>query len=246
MRKGKATKLEETTLVLNRKATALFLGSVLAVATTSAFAFNNAAEDEYRKGSDFARKGKDREALQALDKSITLNPNYAPAYLERARVLNRCSRAKEALESCNKCLTINPEYGAAYSIRSWAHVALKEYSAAIEDANKAMALASSPGTYVSRANAYLGLGQLKQALADCNKAVALKRHPEAFHTRARIWIALGEYKNAVNDCTSAIDMYSQAPLYYKTRAFAYTKMGDTSSASKDREKYKSLEKVENN
>src|SRR5438046_156636 len=84
--------------------TLLVLGSI-----TCTFRFDNAAEDEYLKGRQFALQGKDEQSLKALGNSIRLDPKYAPAHLERARVLNRLSRFKEALEECNLSIALDPK-----------------------------------------------------------------------------------------------------------------------------------------
>jgi tetratricopeptide (TPR) repeat protein len=86
------------------KSTPLLLAFLIAISTTCALAVNDAAQNEYKKGRDFALHGNDKQSLQALGESIRLDPKYAPTYLWRARVLNRLRRYKEALENCNSIM----------------------------------------------------------------------------------------------------------------------------------------------
>jgi tetratricopeptide (TPR) repeat protein len=222
------------------KPLALLIALVVAVSTACTQSSKDTALSEYKRGESLALQGDDNQSLKALDNSIRIDPKYAPAHLDRARVLNRLGRFQQALEECNVCIALDPKFAAAYSIRSHTLSYLKQYRSALDDANKAISLTSATSPYVARAQAYLGLGQCKLALADCNKDLAVENDPQTLYVRAQVYLCLAEYQNAVKDCTAAIEQYPKGAGFYETRATAYLKLHDPVAASKDWETFKSL------
>lgn len=69
------------------------------------------------KGAALEKQGKLDEAIQAFDKAIELNPNFALAWSNKALMLFKAKRYDEALEAVNKAIELNPKLEAAQKVK---------------------------------------------------------------------------------------------------------------------------------
>jgi len=67
------------------------------------------AKDWIHKGVDFYGQGRYNETIQAFDRAIEINPQYADAWSRKGIVLSRLGRYDEAIQAFNKSLEINPQ-----------------------------------------------------------------------------------------------------------------------------------------
>lgn len=69
------------------------------------------------KGAALETQGKLDEAIQAFNKAIELNPNFALAWSNKALMLFKAKRYDEALEAVNKAIELNPKLAAAQKVK---------------------------------------------------------------------------------------------------------------------------------
>ncbi len=77
----------------------------------------NAASVFYNLGVHAWNENKDREAAQAFKKAIEIDPKYAPAHKELARVLTRLQDFQGAVQHYQEYLKLNPQASDAKEIR---------------------------------------------------------------------------------------------------------------------------------
>lgn len=124
----------------------------------------------YDRGLTYLRLGQLEQALEDLNNSINLNPEFPKAYGNRGNAYQRLGQLENALADYNKVIEISSSDYIAYSNRGGIYNQLGQYQLAIDDFNVAIRLNSEfPPAYYNRGLAYLNLGMLVQAETDFAK-----------------------------------------------------------------------------
>ena len=95
-----------------------FLGfGLIVIVIIAAFAIpyqlTGIAETWKNNGDDLYDQDKYNESMQAYDKAIEINPQYAEAWCNRAKVLFDQGKLNDAILNFNKAIEINPQYADA-------------------------------------------------------------------------------------------------------------------------------------
>jgi tetratricopeptide (TPR) repeat protein len=159
------------------------------------------ATDWFNKGYAFYESGNYKEALNAYNKAIQLNPQYAGAYNNRGVVYSKSGNHQQALNDFNKAIQLNPQDAMAYYNRGLAYDGLGNHQQAINDFNKAIQLNPQYAeAYNNRGFAYGRLGNHQQALNDCNKAIQLNpQYAMAYFNRGLAYHGLGNHQQAIEN-----------------------------------------------
>ncbi|RYY71948.1 MAG: tetratricopeptide repeat protein [Chitinophagaceae bacterium] len=164
-------------------------------------------------------------ANQAFEKSISLNPQYAEAYLENAAVLLEMRRTDKAKENYIRLHELQPNNPIAIKELAALYFSYRQYDKAIEFAKKCKDCQES--------NRIIGMSYYQQEdYASAEKALqaALKQNPkdaEATYTLARSYLDMESYKQAVPWYEKAISMegaknawmYELGLLYYNNNDY---------------------------
>ena len=105
------------------------------------------AEEWVTEGANLIKEGKYKEAIDALNKAIEIDPNCAGAYFNRGLAYGKLGRSEKAIEDFSEAIKLNPNYAYAYYNRAAAYFYLKKYNKTIEDCNEVIKIAS-PGSEV--------------------------------------------------------------------------------------------------
>lgn len=106
-------------------------------------------------------------ALAYFGRAITLDPQFAKAYLKRCEVLLHLGRDRDVLEDCQKLLKLKPENADAHYYRGRARQSLGYTQAAIQAYTQALRFnVERRDLYYHRGNAYSESGNLRSALRD--------------------------------------------------------------------------------
>ena len=186
---------------------------------------NSEAYQAYLQARYFIARGMDKEdltkALSFADQAVKLDPNYAPACAERARVLEAMARAlvideadgfRRARASAEKSIALDSKLAAGYLALALVQINQdwdwKGASASLEKARQL-----TPGSVnVLRIQGYLdrNTGRVDEAIALYRQAIALDPLNSDFHaTLADQLYGLGRYEEAKTELTKAEELNSQ-------------------------------------
>jgi tetratricopeptide (TPR) repeat protein len=163
-------------------------------------------------------------ALTDYNQAISLNPNFANAYLNRGLLKNeKLNDLSGALADYNQAIVLNPKLALAYNNRGWLkHEKQNDPNGALADYNQAIAL--DPKLAMAYNNrgwlTYDKFNDPKGALADYNRAIAL--NPKL----ALAYLNRGLLKHEKqNDPQGALADYNQAIALDPKLALAYNNRG---------------------
>lgn len=186
---------------------------------------NSEAYEAYLQGQYFIARGLDKEdltkALSFADQALKLDPNYAPAWAQRARALEAMARGLEideadgfrrARASAEKAITLDPKLPAGYLALALVQINQDwDWKGASASLEKARQLA--PGSVnVLRIQGYLdrNMGRVEEAIALYRQAIALDPLNSDFHAVVADQLyGLGRYEEAKAELTKAEELNSQ-------------------------------------
>lgn len=160
-----------------------------------------------------------RDAINAYNKAIELDPKNAQAYLERGHAFDMLDRPENAIEDYERVIAIDPKLAVAYERRGDIYARLGNYQQAIKDYSRAIEVdpKRAADAYRSRAFVYEDLGNYQQAIKDLTKAIeAIEADPK--YSQKTFWVEVKKYAYACN---------------YFSRALAYEELGDHEQAIRD-------------
>jgi tetratricopeptide (TPR) repeat protein len=157
-----------------------FMGQIAAVEPQS-------ADPWFFIGEAYRFQEKYVEALEAYEKAITLNPNFGPAYVGRARVHLALDPKAKVIDDLDTAIKKDPAYAEAYLVRAAYKTDHDDAEGALDDLKAAEALIpDSALLHYEYARAYLALGDTERALASAEHARELDI------TLVPVYLILGE------------------------------------------------------
>lgn len=171
-------------------------------------------EELFQMGNTLIREGKYSEALEYVNKSLSMDSSLYQRYLFRARLKIELGMYESAIEDVTKCINrcdcMNRESHVAtyYLERSDIYILDKNKSKALEDIEKSISLnPNNWKAYFSRASLAISLGEYKLALDDLNKSISLNEKVSyTHHYRGIVNSKLGKIDAACSDFTTAINL----------------------------------------
>lgn len=193
------------------------------------------AVDWVKKGILKRQTKNNKEAMEAFDKAIEIDPNYAGAYAGRGAIYNDWEKYPQALKESEQAVKIDPNLAWGFNIRGWAHIGLLNYQKAIEDLNKAMELAPKYAwPYCNRSRAYFMLKNYRQALEDANRAIELNPGlPAAYFRRGMALSSTNNLQDAIKSFDKTVQLDPTFSWAFLHRGRAFLKLGKTEEAVED-------------
>ncbi len=201
------------------------------------------ATDWYEKGYNLGISGNYKEALNAFNKAIELNPQDAAAYSSRGLTYYFLGKYQQAIKAFNKAIQIDPQLDIAYNNRGITYAELGNYKQAINDFTKSIELnPQRANLYYNRGLAYHKLGNYQQAINDYTKAIQgdvidklIDRLQDTwvYSNRGLAYHKLGNHQQAINDFNKAIELDPQNAAAYSGRGNAYNDLGNYQQAIND-------------
>jgi tetratricopeptide (TPR) repeat protein len=179
------------------------------------------------------RLGNFKEAADAFQKAIDIDPNYADAYCNLGLALQRQGKPGDAIAACSKAIQINPKHANAHSIRGVALEDQGKVDEAITNYRKAIELDSNhANAHNNLASAFWSQGKADVALDAYRKAIELE--PKNAHFR--IWCAIllttcpdpkfRDPREAVKHAKKAVELQPQDSLAWQVLGWAQYRAGD--------------------
>ncbi len=162
-------------------------------------------------------------AMMAYSIAITLSPEHAEWYGNRAATFLVSGDIIQAISDYDEAIKLDPNSASYYSDRGAAYLADGNLEQALFDLNKAIELnPDDPITYYNRGKAYYALGNLEQALEDFNKVIAIDpNYPSVHNERAFIYEDYGDNAQALNNYNREIELNPDDSIAYYNRATIY-------------------------
>jgi tetratricopeptide (TPR) repeat protein len=127
-----------------------------------------------------------QEALDSIDKSIELKPDYYGAWNNRGLILRKLERSEEALDSFDKSIELKPNSSETWMNRGSTLQELERFEEALDSFDEAVELKLDNYEYwMIRGDVLLSLKRYEEALASFDKASQLSK------TNAAIWNSRG-------------------------------------------------------
>lgn len=151
----------------------------------------NSADTRFHLGEAYRFNANIEEALEAYEKSISLNPSFAPAYLGRARSRLLLNPASDVLEDLELAIQYDPNLTDAYLLKAELLLDRDDPEAAMQDLYAVQKLyPDSPMLHVLFARGYLAMNVPELALQSALKAYELdKTLLPAYKTLALVYLA---------------------------------------------------------
>ncbi|KAI93971.1 hypothetical protein T281_13560 [Rhodomicrobium udaipurense JA643] len=159
-----------------------------------------------------AGEGRLYTGLRYLNRAITLNAQFAPAYQNRAAIYAALKRYDEAAQDLDKVIALAPDNAALYVARGQAHAKERRWQPAFRDFSKAVELGpDNVPALIGRASQNLERKRADLALEDLNHAISLDANAaEAYFWRGQAKYGTGDAEGADADLSKAIEL---APAY---------------------------------
>ena len=167
---------------------------------------NASADDLFSLGIYYIREGDYHAALDALTRSLEVNPDDAETWLHRGDAHRGLSGFAEAVEDYTRALDLDPDIDGAHRGRASAQAWLRQYDSAIRDVGIALRIDKRDAeSHYIRAMSLFGLGDLKGALSSANSAIRYApTWGELYLARGRIYLSMNNDRKASADMSEAI------------------------------------------
>jgi len=142
------------------------------------------------------------EVRDTFSAAIEAEPDFAPPYLARGKILVDLGDTQGALDDANRLIELKPEHPAGYGLRALAFVAMGDIPGAAAD----LARANEPlpaGTqgwdaYWIRCLTLTFAGRTDEAIADCERSLDLNdRHVPTYDHLGFVYADAGRYEDAL-------------------------------------------------
>jgi tetratricopeptide (TPR) repeat protein len=132
------------------------------------------AQKQLRKGYDYYKENRLKEALATLSLAIESNPQNFEAWFWRARTYIRMGQFDNAITDLNRVVEINPGYVPAYDNLGWLFMRRNKFDESLSHLNKSIELKPDNGwAHYMRGRVYFNKGDLQKAFENANTACQL-------------------------------------------------------------------------
>jgi tetratricopeptide (TPR) repeat protein len=144
-------------------------------------------------------------AINAYNKALRVDPEFAPAYNNRGKCYTKLGSYRKAIKDFTMAISLNPALAQAHYNRANARNGLQQFREALQDFSRAIELDQGFTTaYNNRGNAHCRLGEFREALQDFSRAIELEPgYSPAYYNRSNTYDRLGNQRQAIDDLISA-------------------------------------------
>jgi tetratricopeptide (TPR) repeat protein len=187
---------------------------LLAISTSCIVSAQN-AKQFYKTGLTFVEAGNHKDAIEQFTKALNVDPEYAQAYVERARSYEAAGDLQNAADDFKRALTFEQKESELYYDAARVNYSLGNFNDALELINKSIALdKKSESAFRLLSRVQMSLEDYSNSLISINKAITLKDNPENNFYRGQVSEKMKNYNQAEIDYTTAITKNTQYTAAY--------------------------------
>jgi tetratricopeptide (TPR) repeat protein len=147
----------------------------------------------------------DDPAIEALDKTLQLNPNDAAAYYKRGQLYAQHGDFVRAIKNFDEVIRLTPKDAEAFNNRCWARAVVGELQPALGDCDQALQIRPRyVDAFDSRGFVNLKMGQTKNAISDYDAALRINpKHASSLYGRGIAKLRSGNTASGNGDIAAA-------------------------------------------
>ncbi|UCE37727.1 MAG: tetratricopeptide repeat protein [Thermoplasmata archaeon] len=172
-------------------------------------------------------RGRHREALDAYNKALKINPDDIIAWVNKGSTLGYLKRYQDALKAIDKALKIKPDNALIWYNKGVTLGLLGKLREALDSYNKAIDI--DPDLFIAWNNKSLTLiylGRFKEGLKVCEKALKINPNlAEAWNNKGNALIKLGRHLEALEACEKALEINPNLSEAWNNKGLALTNLG---------------------
>ncbi|PSB38079.1 protein kinase [filamentous cyanobacterium Phorm 6] len=193
-------------LYLKIGAIAGVIGITILASIYGVHTFNSAnATDLYNRGNTLYNLSRFEEALAAYDRAITLRPDYAEVWQEKAKTLYELKKYRESQLAYDRAIELKPEYLEAWTGRGYALDKLQQSQEAIASFDNALKIQPDyAAAWEGKGDTLLDSQRYEEAIASYEKAVQFQ--PNSYRARYN----MGQAYQKLKQYDRAVESYQQA------------------------------------
>lgn len=190
------------------------------------------ATDWFQRASYFVDNQMPKEALEAFNKVIELDPKYAQAYNGRGFMNMILGNLKGSIYDYTKSIEIDPSNAEPYNNRAIIFEILQDQDKAFKDYSRAIELnPKTPAYYRNRANLHFKAGRIGESINDYSRAIELDpKDYESYYYRGNNFLNLKNYIEAIKNYEKALQIKPDYAVALFNLACVNSLTGDTRSA----------------
>jgi tetratricopeptide (TPR) repeat protein len=137
------------------------------------------AEGQYSRGLSLLRGRRFDQAVACFDQVLRMDPNHAPARVQRAAAYIGQKKYGQAVADCDEAIRLDPRNAVAWNHRGYANYNLGQLKKALADLTEAVKLDPKyASAFYNRSLVYAKIGDLNLALADRVASDRLNQHKQ--------------------------------------------------------------------
>jgi tetratricopeptide (TPR) repeat protein len=183
---------------------------------------------------DYLSKGDTTQAIEHINKAISLNPHDAGMFFTRGKLMAKMQNHDAAAQDYSLALTMQPNLVDALLGRSIEYRYQKKYDAAFRDVFRAASIdTANPKIFYSFGNLFMAVNNYNEAINAYTKTISLQPHyAEAFNNRAYAKLMVKDYNGAIEDCHIAKQLMGDKVVanVYNELGYAYRELNQSDSA----------------
>jgi tetratricopeptide (TPR) repeat protein/S1-C subfamily serine protease len=177
-----------------------------------------------------------KDAVEAFDQAISINPNLAIAYYARGSALRDWGKYPEALASFHLATQKNDKLYEAWREKSkMLAFFLHQDSEALASINQAIKLNQNDfALYLLQGDILARLKRYSDAVEAYNQAIRLNPQPNSYISRGEVRFKMGDKQGAIADFNKVIELNPKSSDAYIYRAnFRYSRLRDVEGGDAD-------------
>ena len=167
----------------------------------------------YNTGNQFLYEQKYQEAIEAFDRAVRIQPDFALAWTNRGYALGQLKQYVDKFSSCAQATYHEPEFAEAWNCRGLARYNLKQYEEALKEYNVAISVSAdeqeSSRAWFNKGQVLIKMGKYEEAIDATQKVLQLR--PDyflAWTQQCKALYELKQYQDAKTNCEISLKIKS--------------------------------------